>query len=154
MITVRNLNKKLGDALAKVEAAVETPFVPGELERWMDAVEEAFLTLEPVLEKQLNQIHPDIYDDIQQEDPGLLPRVELMQSQDQEIKRADNEIKQKLPILRNAITNIEPDEAIIKRTLESFVDETLEFVITIRKQEQSLRTWTMEAFNRDRGTVD
>jgi hypothetical protein len=47
-----------------------------------------------------------------------------------------------------------PDGTLAKEGRQSLVQEMLAFVIRIRTHEKSLRTWFVEAFQRDRGVAD
>ncbi len=45
-------------------------------------------------------------------------------------------------------------ETDLKGDLDEFVSAALDLVVRIRKQEVTVRTWLLEAFDRDGGTVD
>jgi hypothetical protein len=38
--------------------------------------------------------------------------------------------------------------------MQDLIDAGLKLVIRVRTQEQAIRTWFLEAFDRDRGTAD
>lgn len=141
-------------ALDEFEASVETPFVPGEMEHWIEAVASAWERLLPLVKSVLTNRHPQLYAEIQREDQGLLRRIEQMRQQDAELEAAIIEVGQRIPTLKSSISHIEPDEAKLTPMLETFVNDALNLVISIRKQEQAVRTWFLEALERDRGTVD
>lgn len=142
------------EALKAFESALEVPFVPGELERWIDAVEGAFTQVRPRLQRRLQHAHPDEFAEIGEADPGLIRRVEQMREEDAALREETAELADRITALRSAITSVEPDEARVETMLETFIEQALQFVIRVRKQEQAVRTWLMEAFNRDRGTID
>lgn len=146
--------QELHDVLEQLEASVETPFVPGEMEGWMTAVKNRWQQLLPLVHWVTTERHPQQYAQIRKEDEGLAQRVAQMREEDSEIQRAAAELDQQLPKLQSGISSIEPDEAKLKPALDSFVTDMLNLIIRIRTQEQSVRTWLQEAYVRDRGTVD
>lgn len=144
----------LHDALETFETSLETPFVPGELERWISEVDRAWLGLKPELSWLLTTKHPEEYAEIGEEDQELFQRVEQMRAEDAAIEQRIEETARQIPALASAIDRVEPDEDKLAVALENFVEKSLDLVIRIRKQEQSVRVWLLEAFTRDRGTVD
>lgn len=141
-------------ALEAFEMAVETPFVPGELERWIASVDECLQRLTPLLEDRLNRIHQQEFAEISQEDPGLQSRVDALRQQDRENLEQAAHFEELIPRIKLAIDRVEPDEARVIAMLEDFVEDALHFVIEARRQEVAIRTWFVEAFERDRGTID
>lgn len=154
MPSPRDNQQRLHAALDELEASVETPFVPGEFERWIAEVESAWTHLQPDLDWLLAKRHPEDYAEIGEEDPELIPRVEQMRQEDAEIEQQAAILQRQIPPLQSAIAHVEPDEAQLKPQLDELVRSVLSLIIRIRKQEQAVRTWLGEAFNRDRGTVD
>jgi hypothetical protein len=154
MITPHDEQQRLHEALAALEASVETPFVPGEFERWMSEVESAWKKLRTCLDWLIATRHPQDFAEIRQEDLELSPRVEQMRQEDAEIQQQAETLGQQIPPLQAAVAHVEPDEARLAPRLEALARDALNFVIRVRKQEQAVRTWLGEAFNRDRGTVD
>jgi len=141
-------------ALEKLEMSVETPLVPGEMERWIGAVSECWQTLVPLLQPLITEQHLAQFQEIRQEDPGLTHRVESMRADDEGIKQAAEELSRQIDQLKRDIRKGEPDEASLTSGLKPFVGDVLRFIIRVRMQEQAVRTWLQEAFMRDRGTVD
>jgi hypothetical protein len=141
-------------SLANLEADVETPCVPGELEGWISDIDDALQRLRPLLERQIGVIHPRQFADIGAEDEELLRRVELMRLEDASIEVEARRLGEQIRILKTAATNIEPDEAKLRVAFDTFVEAGIAWIIRVRTQEQAIRTWFMEAFNRDRGDVD
>jgi len=141
-------------ALEKLEMSVETPLVPGEMERWIGAVSENWQTLVPLLQPLITEQHLAQFQEIRQEDPGLTHRVERMQAEDEGIEQAAEALGRQIEQMKLDISKGEPDEASLKPELKHFVGDVLRFIIRVRMQEQAVRTWLQEAFMRDRGTVD
>lgn len=147
-------HQELSAALEELEACVETPLIPGEFERWIDEVDAAWTRLQPSLNSALTAQHPADYAEIGEEDQELIRRVEEMRQEDVEIAQEAANLGRHLPKLKSAIARGEPDEARLTPLIDTFIGSALGLIIRIRKQEQAVRTWLGEAFNRDRGTVD
>lgn len=152
--TLNQHRDRLLEALAELEANIETPFVPGELERWINDVHGAFQRLRPLLDHQISDVHPQQYDEIREEDEELFRRVDQMRQEDADIIETASQLSEEIPKLQTAAANVEPDEAKLRTAFDGFVESVLDFIIRVRTQEQALRTWLMEAFTRDRGDVD
>ena len=144
----------LQSRLAALEAAIETPFIPGELGRWIDDVRQAYGGVRPLVLSQLKSAHPDQFETIEAEDPGLLHRVEHLKQEDEAIAGDVDHFDRQISQLEEAVANVESDEAKLRTAFDGFVKDMLVFIIRARKQEQSIRTWLFEALHRDRGTVD
>lgn len=149
----RKQQEELKFKLGEFEQAVEVPFIPGELDNWLKTAREKFERLRPQLQLQTQHIHADEFAEIAEEDPGLLGRVESMREEDREIMAECREIADRLEKLCEEKEK-GASETDLKEDLDRFVSLSLDFVTRIRKQEVTLRTWFVEAFNRDRGTVD
>ena len=154
MISPQDEQQRLEGALATLEASVETPLVPGEFERRMSEVESAWKDLQPCFEWLMATRHPQDFAEIGREDAELISRVEQMRQEDAEIRQQAEILQQQIPPLEAAVAHVEPDEARLTPRLEALARDALNFVIRVRKQEQAVRTWLGEAFNRDRGTID
>lgn len=141
-------------ALDELERCAESPFIPGELERWHAAVSESLQRFTPLLKEHAQTVHPAEFQNITDEDPELLQRVELMREEDREIECEAERLLEDAARLQPAVQRVEPDEARVETTLTRFANAMLGFVIRVRKQEIAVRTWLGEAFGRDRGTVD
>lgn len=141
-------------ALDAFEKCIDTPFVPGELKSWMEAVSQAFHRLADLLQVQRKQMHSAEFQDIGREDPGLLQRVKAMRAEDREIAAQGERLEHRIAALKPQIEKVGPDEAALREELNQLVEQAQEFVVRVRQQEVTVRTWWVEAFMRDRGTVD
>lgn len=145
---------QLREALAQLEGALEVPLVPGELASWVPPVQQGLTAVGTYLRRQIERVHKEEMKTIQQEDLGLARRVEQMAEEDQQIIQQFEQLSRLAQKLGAAAVAIEPDEAAIEPEQSRLVDEGLEFVIRVRKQEAAIATWLVEAFDRDRGDVD
>jgi septal ring factor EnvC (AmiA/AmiB activator) len=150
----KSQQQALRRALDAVEACAATPFVPGEMVGWLTATEQAFEQLNPLMNRQISVAHRAQYAEISREDPELLRQVEILQQEDQEIEASLARLRERLDVLRPLVRRVEPDEKRVETVMGEFAQHLLDLVQRWRKQEVALRTWFVEAFNRDRGSVD
>jgi hypothetical protein len=144
----------LAEALGALETALETPMVPGELDGWAGALRDAAENLQPLLGRRITTAHRESFSQIEATDPELIRRVENLKTEDERIQRDFQALSDRIADLAARAPDAEPDEGTLDQQVSELVDEGLAFVIRLRKQEVALRTWLVEAFQRDRGPVD
>ncbi|HUG91577.1 MAG TPA: hypothetical protein VML55_12115 [Planctomycetaceae bacterium] len=140
--------------LRELETCLETPFVPGELERWMDEVRSAWERLSPGFVDRFEREQPRICEQIAEDEPELLERVEELRVHNGQVLAWHRDLDRRLAWLGERAARVEPDEKRLDDELEGLVQDGLQFVIEARTQEVSLRTWLLEAYQRETGPVD
>ena len=149
-----NPESNLKEALTGFEESVLTPVVPGELAAWAEQVQAAWTEASAQIHHQVQQLHPRQYDEIVEQDPELLPRIELLKKEDQAIEVECEELNKLISRVTRCTTEVEPDEGKASRDIQSLVDGATQFISRVRKQSIGVQTWFSEAFTRDRGAVD
>lgn len=144
----------LKSELSRFETQLETPVVPGELPVWLQAVEQALSTLIPDLRTCIDNRHRATIEEIAKQDQELLTRVEQLKSEDRAILQEAERQVALVSSLAEQGDKLEPDEGHVAQAVRKIVDEGLQLVIRIRKQEAAISTWFMEAFDRDSGVAD
>lgn len=147
-------NAELLDALMHLETALETPFVPGELEAWVTALNTAAKNVSPLLKHQIATVHAAEIKQIESEDKEMLQRVDDLRKTDADNLECLEKLSRAAGTLKEMALKIEPDETRFKEQLDDLVEDGLRFVICVRKQEVGLKTWLWEALARDRGVGD
>lgn len=142
------------NALRELEAQLELPAVPGELVSWLDAVLLTLREAGPVVQEHVRRHHDAQLAEIQEHDAALTPRVERMRAEQEEILGELAQLERTATALRDHAQRIEPAEAELDEQREAFVQQGTQWVIRLRRQEQAVTTWYVEALERDRGTVD
>jgi hypothetical protein len=142
------------DALTRWETALLTPLVSGELKTWIEEACRAFDDVEPALWRQLDHVHPEQIQAIGAEDPEMLPKTEKLRADDQNVRETFSRLKQRFGELSARAERVDSDEARVSDHLPAMTDEALATIMLIRKQETAVRTWFVEAFQRDRGEGD
>lgn len=146
--------KEVSLSLERLETCLETPHVPGELPSWAAAVRKAVADLGPCLKQQISELHHQDFGEISKQDPGLLSRVEQLEAEDAEIADEYQQLTHLVEKIVDSASRIEPDEQRLEPIVEECVERGLSFGLHVRKQETAIKTWLLEAFDRDRGTVD
>jgi hypothetical protein len=151
---MRTGDPQFTEALGAFETALETPLVPGELEAWAHAVRASAANLEPLIERRIASAHREQLAEIERTDPELIRRVEILEKEDEQICRDLECLRTLVAELDAAAPSVGPNEEHLNDQVSRLVDQGLAWVIRVHKQEVALRTWLVEAFERDRGAVD
>lgn len=142
------------ELVQKLEGCLETPIVPGELEPWFVALQGAISDLAPVLRHHVGETHRQQCSEITREDSEMHARVRQLKQESHEVLEAFDKLETQASQFSKRASAMEPGELAAKGVLQLFVDEALWLVVRIRKQELAIRTWFLEAFNRERGPGD
>jgi hypothetical protein len=146
--------ERMKAALENFENNAAAPIIPGEAVQWACEVEAALGELQPLWAQQVQRGHVSAMRQITREDPEMFRRIEQLQAEDQEITACVLDVQKRLRLLTSVTEKVDQDEKRVEAALAEFVSLALGLVVRMRKQEVAVRTWLMEAFNRDRGTVD
>jgi hypothetical protein len=149
-----NPEADLKAALGSFEESILTPVVSGDLPTWVEQVRATWTEASAQIHYHVKQLHPRQYEQIAEQDPELLPRVELLKADDELLERQRDEINQLVVLAAQLGPNLEPDEEKATRHLQRLIDASLQFIAQVRKQNVAVQTWFSEAFTRDRGAVD
>ena len=162
MATVNNQPKneanhpqdELKTALNDFEACLLAPMVSGELVSWLEAVEKSWAELSAQVHFHVKHLHPRQYDEIANQGPDLLPRIDQLRADDGAIEQQRSELSQSINRISQHLPKLEPDEEKAHKHLQHLVDAGVAFLTSIRKLEITVQTWYIEAFNRDHGAGD
>jgi len=153
-MTIAPSKTELQTALELFETCLVTPLVPGEIESWSESLNSACYQALPLWKQEIEKEHPAQFKQIRKEDPEMSTRVENMQAEDAEISCQFDAVCQDVANFVKRAPLMVEDEGRFKPAMEELVKNGLALVIRIRTQQQALRTWFVEAFDRDRGTAD
>jgi hypothetical protein len=141
-------------ALERLETALATPIVGGELVAWIKDVQKAWHEASAQIHYHTKHVHARQFSQISNEDPELIPQTEKLRAVDAEIETDREELNRLLQRLAEHAPKFEPDEEKIREHVDGLADAGTAFINRVRKQEVAMRTWFVEAFNRDRGVAD
>jgi len=143
------------DALQKLEKALATPAIEGELAEWGRAVQEAWDEAAACIRASVDVAHRKQMKEIAETDPEMFKRVEEIDKEDNEIRRLLHNFDNDVPRVTRALPIAEKDPAArVNEEQAKLVNEGLAFVSRVRKQDVVVQTWLLEAFNRERGAGD
>jgi hypothetical protein len=149
-----NSEQALKSSLDSFETCLVTPVISGELVSWTEELRGPWAGLVAQVREHVRELHPRQYKQISKEDPELLPRTEKLAAEDFAIEEDAEEFERMLHRFTEHAPKFEPDEEKIAKHLKALVDDGIEFVTRVRKQEAAVQTWFVEAFTRDRGVAD
>jgi hypothetical protein len=144
----------LKSSLDSFETCLVTPVIAGELVSWTEELRGPWAGLVAQVREHVRDFHPRQYKQIAKEDPELLPRTEKLAAEDFAIEEDAEEFERMLHRFAEHAPKFEPDEEKYAKHLKALVDDGIEFVTRVRKQEAAVQTWFVEAFTRDRGVAD
>lgn len=152
--TAKAREDRMQAALSGFENNVNAPVVPGEAANWLDQVQASLNELKDTYVEQVDEGHVAAFRQIRDEDPEMLRRVEQMRTEDREISGEFDAVRRRLELLESVTRRVRQDEKRVESAVAEFVPLGQALVARIRQQEVAVRTWLMEAFNRDRGIAD
>ncbi len=141
-------------SLDEFERALLHPLISGELSTWVQDIQHDWSEAASHIHYQLKHQHPRQYEEIAQQDPELLSRIDLLKAEDAAIEEHREKISQAVARVAEHVPKLEPDEAKAEKHTKPLVDDGMAFVARVRKQVVAVQTWYIEAFNRDRGAGD
>lgn len=154
MTSAIHTDQDLKSSLECFENCLITPVMSGELISWVDETRSAWTEAFAQVRQHVSELHPRQYKQISQEDPELLPKTEKLQAEDALIEDDAEEFERLLHRFAEHAPKFEPDEEKIATHMKSLIDDGIEFITRVRKQEAAVQTWFVEAFTRDRGVAD
>ena len=144
----------LNTALAALETALLTPVVSGEMEAWARTAQQAATELDRRLPPYLRSVlHPQ-YAEIARSDAELLPRVEQLIAEDQNLLLDQSAFCDRINTFALRAAQVKRDEAQVAAERDGLEEEGIGLIVRIKKQRAAADTWLAEANYRDRGPVD
>jgi hypothetical protein len=144
----------LNTALTTLETALLTPVVSGELESWATTAQQAAIELDRRLPPYLRSVlHPQ-YAEIARSDAELLPRVEQLIAEDQNLLLEQSAFCDRINAFAQRAAQVKRDEAQVANERTQLEQEGIGLIVRIKKQRAAADTWLAEANYRDRGPVD
>jgi hypothetical protein len=145
---------ELNEALSKLETALLSPPVAGELESWARNAQDSTTLLAERLPVFLKSVlHPQ-YAEIAKSDSELLPKVEQLIAEDQKVALEQDAFRTHLNDFARLASQIKKDEARAATERTKLEQEGLDLILRIKRQRAAASTWLAEASYRDRGTKD
>jgi len=144
----------LNETLATLETALLTPVVSGELESWARTAQQVATELEKRLPPYLRSVlHPQ-YAEIARSDSELLPRVEQLIAEDQNLLLEQSAFCDRMNSFAARAAQVKKDEAQVAAERTQLEQEGIGLIVRIKRLRAAADTWLAEANYRDRGPVD
>ena len=145
---------ELKEAMARLETALLSPVLSGELESWVQTVEQSARALDQRLQPYINTVLHAQYKEIAKSDQELLSRVEQMVAEDQQLVAEYQLFLSDLDDLARRVPEVKKHESKVAEQRELVSEQGEALIIRIRKLQVAAATWLNEACYRDRGPVD
>jgi len=147
-------SQALEKTLSKLEMALMTPSISGEMENWASTVKEAAATLATDWTCELNTVlHPQ-YEQISQTDPEMLSRVEQMKQAETTLAEELACFHEELHKFEIAATHVDWHELKIAAFQKKVEECGLQLIQRMKKQQITASAWLSESVYRDRGVKD
>jgi hypothetical protein len=153
-MSMTNLQTPLRESLDKLEVALTTPIIAGELADWLLELRTLWEDASAQLHAALERDHPRQHQQISKEDQEMFATVEKLQAEDAAIAEESECFGRLLARVAEHAPKFERDEEKIRSHTDALLNTGLALVVRIKKQEVALQTWFIESFTRDRGTGD
>jgi len=140
--------------LTKLETALLTPAISGEMESWARTVSEACSELSRCFPSYLHAVlHPE-YAEIARTDADLLARVEQLIAGDQNLVLELAAFCDRASDFAKRAAHFKKDEAQVADQRLQLEQDGIALIVRIKKQRAAADTWLAEANYRDRGSGD
>lgn len=149
-----DIKEPLTDPLCRLETALGTPPVPGELRTWATTLRKTFDETTRDILQQIDTVHPAQFQEIEDTNSELLARVEGLREEDRKNRDTCRSLAVQFAELEASAVRAGADEKQVIEQQQKLLEEGLRFVMNVRRQETAIRTWTEEAFDRDSGMGD
>jgi hypothetical protein len=154
MTTALAPEQNLADTLGKLETALITPVIAGELSHWVAAVQEAASTLAMDLTTYLRTVLHVQYAEIAKTDPEMSAHVEKLLAGDRDIHQQLTSFHEELHQLAEAAAHVQRNEGKLVDRRQRVEEQGLALILNIKRQQAAATTWLAEAMFRDRGVKD
>jgi len=144
---------RLTAAANAFELALDTPLVSGELLDWADVVCARWDELVSAWDERA-EAHQAQYQEMMEVDQEIFRHVEQLRDEDGALAKEIETLGVDLGRLCRKAPLAERDHLRTEGTRQAVIEQGIALAVRIRKQEVAVKTWFMEAFNRDRGPVD
>ncbi len=153
-VTTLAPEQNLTETMAKLEKALLTPAIPGELSIWTQTVQDAAATLAMDLASYLRSVLHLQYNEIAKTDPEMSAHVEKLLAGDQHLLELAARFHEELHKLAAAAEHVKKNEGKLAELRERVETDGLAMILSIKKQQAVATTWLAEARYRDRGVAD
>jgi len=153
-MTTMTSNHALEETLTKLETALLSPVVSGELKGWLSNVREGAATFAMDWTRYLHTVLHAECKEIVQTDPELSASVEKMIRTDQTLLDQLTKFHEDLHALEQRAEELEWQESKLAADRQRLEETGIALIVQIKKQRATAETWLAESLYRDRGVKD
>jgi hypothetical protein len=146
-------NRALDEKIDAFEKALQATRVAGELSDWIYAVGRGLNELKEEYKRQASNDHRTAFRKILNEDVVMQPTVAKLREADEQIMQKITEVENLVASVAVQLNASNDQREDLERTGKVF-EMGQQILFSVRKQEQDLTTWYIEAFQRDNGVGD
>jgi hypothetical protein len=143
----------LKGAIDKLETALLTPALSGEVVAWITQVQDSADDLDELLLPCMERLHSD-FTEIAKADNELLSRVEQMIAGEKDLLQMHEEFRRNLHMLATKAPTVFSDEAKVNDERIKVEQQGTKLLTELKRLQAAASTWLQEAVFRDRGPVD
>ena len=154
MTAETKVKEPLQEELERLEMALDTPPVPGEMTSWASMIRKNFDAASKAILSEIDSGHREKLREIEGQDAELLARTQQLRDDDKGHKEWCRQLGETIAAFEANAARAGADEKQVLEQQQALVEEGLRFVTHVRKQERALRSWLQEAFERDTGLGD
>jgi len=147
------LEQNLAATLSKLETALLSPVVAGELSNWARTVQETAATLAVELASYLRTVSHVQYAEIAETDPEMSAQIEALIRSDQQLLEQLAYFHEELHALSEAAAHVKRNEGKLAEQQHRVERKGIALILSIKKQQAAATTWFAEAHLRDRGVA-
>jgi vacuolar-type H+-ATPase subunit I/STV1 len=145
--------KNLAETLTRLEAALLSPPIAGELQMWTKTVQEAAATLAVDLASYLRTVLHVQYEEIAKTDPEMSAHVEKLVRSDQQLLEQLTKFHEELHALGEAAQHVSKNEGKLAQQRQKLEETGTALILAIKRQQATATTGLAEAHFRDRGVA-
>lgn len=144
----------LHQTMVKLEQALLSPVVGGELQQWIGNVQQAAATFATDWTRYLHSVLHVEYAQIAGTDPELLGVVQQMMQADRKLLEDFARFQVGLHELCCRAKKVDKHESKVAEQRQKLESDAIQLIVNIKRQQAAADTWLAEALYRDRGVGD
>ena len=144
----------LSDGMAKLETALLTPVVSGELNSWVKNAQQAADNFGSQLGQYIDRVLHKEFNEIAKSDSELLERVQSMYKEEKALVAEHVKFREDLASLVTRSDGEKRDELKMAEQVDRVEKRGHELILSVKRLQVAASTWLTEAVYRDRGPVD
>ena len=137
----------------KLENALLTPVLSGEMVGWIHTVQDAADDVAEQLTPFFERLHSD-FTEIAKADNELLSHVQQMVECEEKLQKRHEDFRHNLHLLAERAPTVHSDEAKVADERLKVEREGTELLTELKRLQAAANAWLQEAVYRDRGPVD